>query len=80
MEADYIYLSTFMSELIGVSELIKKVYSMVLKYSEVHNEYHTISKTFGTINQSIFHEDNSACLKFSTVPKISTRTKHISIP
>ena len=72
MEADYIYLSTFMSELIGVSELIKKVYSMVLKYSEVHNEYHKISKTFGTINQSIFHEDNSACLKFSTVPKIST--------
>ena len=26
------------------------------------------------------HEDNEACLKFVTMPKMSPRTKHIAIP
>ena len=29
---------------------------------------------------SIVHEDNEACLKFATTPKMSPRTKHIAIP
>ena len=69
-----------MRELIGVSELLKEVYSMVLKYSKVHNEYRTIYKTFGTVSQYIAHEDNRARIQFTTVPKISPRTKHIATP
>ena len=42
--------------------------------------YHTISKTFGKIPQSIVHEDNESCLKFATMPKMSLRTKHNTIP
>ena len=66
MGTEYIYLSSAMHELVDVSELLKQVYSIDLKYSEVHTKYRTISKTFGTINQSIVHEDNIAYLKFST--------------
>ena len=69
-----------MRELIGVHEILKEVYSIFLKYSEVHTEYRTISKNFGTITQSIFHEDKSACIKFSTSPKRSTQNKQIYIP
>ena len=29
---------------------------------------------------STVHEDNSACLKFARMPKLSPRTKHIGIP
>ena len=29
---------------------------------------------------STVHEDNEACLRFATVPKMSPRTKHITIP
>ena len=69
-----------MRALIGVSQLIKEVYCIVLKPSDVHTKYHTISKIFGTILQFIVHEDNSTCLKFATVPKTYPQTKHIAIP
>ena len=42
--------------------------------------FQAISKTFGTIPTSTVHEDNEACLKFATLPKMSPRTKHIAIP
>ena len=29
---------------------------------------------------SIIHKDNEACLKFAKMPKMSPRTKHITIP
>ena len=50
---------------------------MILQVSK--KSYHTISKTFGKIPQSIVHEDNEACLKLATMPKISPRTEHIAI-
>ena len=80
MEAEYIALLTDTHELIGVRELIKEVYYIFLKYSKVYTKYRTISKTFGTINQSIFHEYNRSCLKIATFPNISPWTKRISIP
>ena len=80
MEVEHIFLSTAIFELVVVHELIKEVYYIALKSSEVHTKYRTISKTFGIIPQSIFHEDNSTSLKFATVSKIYPRTKHISIP
>ena len=36
--------------------------------------------TLDKIPQSIVHEDNEACLKFSNMPKMSPRTKHIALP
>ena len=32
------------------------------------------------IPQSKVFEDNAACLKFATAPKMSPRTKHIAVP
>ena len=47
MEAEYIALSTSMRELVGVRELLKELYSIVLKSSKLHTEYCTMSKNFG---------------------------------
>ena len=82
MEAEYIALSHSMRELIAIREVLKEIYSTVLhgKGNEEKPTYATISKTFGKIPQSIVHEDNEACLKFATTPRMSSRTKHIAIP
>ena len=82
MESEYIALSQAMRELIGVREMLKEIYNVILKDSKLFNKltYHTISKTFSTIPSFIVHEDNSACLRFATTPKMSPRTKHIAIP
>ena len=40
----------------------------------------THSRTFTTIPQSIVHEDKLASLEFSTMPKMSYRTKHVVVP
>ena len=49
--------------------------------------YATISRSFNKpdnhqkiLPKSIVYEDNTACLKFATMPKMSPRTKHIAIP
>ena len=82
MESEYIALSQAMRELIGLREILKEIYTHVLNDTAGIKDisYHTISKTFGKIPQSIVHEDNEACLKFATMPKMSLRTKHIAIP
>ena len=82
MEAEYIALSLAMRELIGLRELLKDIYTTVLNDPKGLEEinYNTISKTFGEIPQSIVHEDNQACLKFASIPRMSPRTKHIAIP
>jgi hypothetical protein len=82
MEAEYIALSLAMRELIGLRELLKDIYTTVLCDPKGLNKinYHTIAKTFGEIPQSIVHEDNQACLKFASIPRMSPRTKHIAIP
>ena len=40
----------------------------------------TYSRIFTRILQSVVYEDNKACLKFATMPKIASHTKHIAIP
>ena len=82
MESEYIALSHSMRELIGTREILKEIYNHVLSNDSGINDptYTTISKTFGRIPQSKVHEDNEACLKFATMPKMSPRTKHIAIP
>ena len=82
MEAEYIALSQAMREIIGLREILKEIYSTVLKSPATYDNlsFRTISKTFGEIPSSTVHEDNEACLRFASVPKMSPRTKHIAIP
>ena len=82
MESEYIPLSNAMRELIACREILKEIFTYVMHDTEKGKSinYHTISKTFGEIPPSIVHEDNEACLKFATTPKMSPRTKHIAIP
>ena len=82
MEAEYIALSQSMREIIGLREILKEIYITVLNSATDYNnlEFRTVSKTFGEIPPSTVHEDNEACLKFASVPKMSPRTKHIAIP
>ena len=82
MESEYIALSQAMREIIGFREILKEIYAQVLLSSEEYDtlDFRTISKTFGEIPVSTVHEDNEACLKFASVPKMSPRTKHIAIP
>ena len=82
MEAEYIALSQSMRELIGFREILKEIYTHVLKDIQTYDSltFNTVSKTFGEIPTSTVYEDNEAYLRFATTPKLSPRTKHIAIP
>jgi len=93
MEAEYIALSTSMRELIGIRGVLKEMNEFVLGGKQGVVQYSTHSKAFTEvpqdhdamkastgIPQSTVHEDNEACLKFATMPKMSSRTKHIAVP
>ena len=81
MEAEYIALSNSMRDLIAIRETIKEILQIVFvnDKSPISPSYSTISRTF-KLPTSIVYEDNTACLKFATMPKMSPRTKHIAIP
>jgi len=80
MEAEYIALSNAMRDLIAIREILKEIATIVLVNSKATDpNFSAISRTF-TVPQSIVHEDNTACLKFANMPKMSPRTKHIAIP
>ena len=81
MEAEYIALSHAMRDLIAIREILKEISTIVLSTSSpLKPSFSTISQTFGSIPKSLVHEDNTACLKFANMPKMSPRTKHIAIP
>ena len=81
MEAEYIALSQSMRDLIAIREVLKEIHSHVLGDSTTAVTYRTHSKAFEeTIPSSIVHEDNQACQKFASMPRMSPRTKHIAIP
>ena len=79
MEAEYIALSHSMRELIGIIEALKEIYENVLHGKASTPTYSTIHK-YGSLAQSKVFEDNEACLKFASLPKMSSRTKHIAVP
>ena len=79
MESEYIALSHSMRDLIGVREVLKEVYEHVLHDKSCTPTYSTKHK-YGSLPQSKVFEDNDACLKFASIPKMSPRTKHIAIP
>jgi hypothetical protein len=86
MESEYIALSQSMRDLIAIREVLKEIYAIVLDDSKTQLTYRTHSKAFtevvgkSPVPQSTVHEDNEACLKFASMPKMSPRTKHIAIP
>jgi hypothetical protein len=80
MEAEYIALSQAMRSLIPIRETIKEMKQIVFLGKGNDPKFKTHAKTFIDIPASIVHEDNEACLKFATMPKMSPRTKHIAIP
>jgi hypothetical protein len=80
MEAEYIALSQSMRSLIPIRETIKEIKQIVFLGKGNDPEFKTHAKTFIDIPASTVHEDNEACLKFATMPKMSPRTKHIAIP
>jgi histone deacetylase 1/2 len=82
MEAEYIALSTAMRELIAIREVLKEIRTLVLQLPDPLADsptYSVTAKTF-TLPPSKVYEDNEACLKFATLPRMSPRTKHIAIP
>ena len=80
MESEYIVLYYSIRDLIIGREVLKEIYKHILVYpSKVEPEYNTIHK-YGQIPQSKVHEDNEACLKFASLPKMSSRTKNIAVP
>ena len=78
MEAEYIAFSHSMRELIGIRQILKDIHEHVFNNSICHPVYSTKHK-YG-IPQSTVYEDNEACLKFATLPKMSPRTNQITIP
>ena len=82
MEAEYIALSLAMQELIAYRVLLKEVYTFVLHGHKkaISSESNDISYNIISCTRSIMYENNEACLKFATMPKISPQTKHITIP
>ena len=78
MEAEYIALSHSMRELIGIRQILKDIHELVLDDKICQTVYSTTHK-YGIPQFTVF-EDNEACLKFATLPKMSPRTKHIAIP
>jgi hypothetical protein len=79
MAAEYIALSQSMRDLSGIREIIREMNNYVFLGNMKDPVIRAHSKTFVEIPQSNVYEDNSACLKFATMPKMSPRTKHIAI-
>ena len=79
MEAEYIALSLAMRELIAVRVVLKEIFTHVFHSPETKITYSTIAKGF-SLPASTVYEDNEACLKFASMPKMSPQTKHIAIP
>jgi hypothetical protein len=87
MEAEHIYLSQSMRDLITIREILKEIMLEVLN-EKFKPEFTTHSKAFvdatpspnEIIPQSKVFEDNAACLKFAKMPKLSPRTKYVAVP
>ena len=67
-----------MRELISIRGIIAEVKHHTFDGKLGNIELSTHLSSF--IPQSTVYEDNTACLQFATMPKMSPRTKHIAIP
>jgi hypothetical protein len=86
MEAEYIYLSQLMRDLIPVREILKEIKNHMLGEDDFSPKCSSRSMAFKDSTdeeknpQSTVYEDNAACLHMARMPKLSPRTKHIAIP
>lgn len=71
-----------MCKLIGICEVIKDIQTFVIASKTQTPVFQTFSKAFvlDKIASSKVYEDNEACHKIVTMPKMSSRTKHIALP
>ena len=79
VESEYIALSHSMRDLIAIRGVIQEINKCVFNGTLDEPNLNTHSRTFAPIPQSVVHEDKSAYLKFATMTKMSSRTKHISV-
>ena len=77
MEAEYIALSQSMQELIAAQEILQEIQTFVIHTQGPSATFHAHAKKFKMepIPTSRVYEDNEACLKFATMPKMSPRNK-----
>ena len=80
MESEYITLAHFMRDLIVIRGVLQEIHENVFEKRLKDPSLETHSTKFTKIPQSVVYEDSEACLKFATMPKMSSRTKHIAIP
>ena len=82
MEAEYIVLSQSLRKLIAIREVIQEMQTFVIARKCRSVQFSTHAKAFNLdkIPQSIVHKDNESCLRFTNMPNISPRTKHIALP
>ena len=68
-----------MCKLIGICEVIKDIQTFVIASKTQTPVFQTFSKAFvlDKIASSKVYEDNEACHKIVTMPKMSSWTKHI---
>jgi hypothetical protein len=67
-----------MRELIPIREVILEMQKTVFGGRQVL-ACRSHSKIYEELPMSTVYEDNNACLKFATAPKMSPRTKHIAV-
>ena len=89
MESEYLALSQAMRDLIPLREILKEVNTIIFNRLINMPQCSTSSKSFGnvilneeenSIPTSKVYEDNNACLKFTSLLRLTPRTKHIAVP
>ena len=71
MESEYIALPHSMRDLIKIRGVIQEINNHVFEKTLEEPSLQTHSITFAKILQSLVYADNSACLKFATMPNMS---------
>ena len=65
---------------IAIRGVLQKLNENVFDKRMEEPSLRTHSRTLTKIPQSVLYDDNEACLKFATLHKKNSRTKHITIP
>ena len=79
MESKYVALAHSMRDLIAIRGFLQEINDNMFDKSLKKPSLRTHSRTLTQIPQSVVYEDNESYLNFATMPKMSSRTKHIAI-
>ena len=80
MESEYNALFRSMRDFIEIRGVIQEINDNVFNKTLEESSARTHSRTFAKIPQSVVYEDNSACLQFATMSKMSSKKHFYSIP